>query len=120
MTDSTCGLFASLGSDSEICPAVAKWPLACGPRSNMKLSKVEFATLHLNSRTFMRRGKVVLLISEPSNLPVGFCGNANQKPVESDPAATLPRYMLFGFVIQKLDAVLSEGSRTSLASWPAV
>ena len=39
----------------------------------------------------VRRGQVALLISVPSNAPVGCSGNANQKPVASDPAATLSR-----------------------------
>src|ERR1700679_450592 len=86
----------------------------------MKPSKFEWLTLPLNSRTLVRRGQVVLLISVPSNLPVGCSGKANQKPVASDPAATLSRYILSGLVIQKVDAVLSEGSRISLAFWPAV
>ena len=57
----------------------------------MKLSKFEWATLPLNSRNFVRRGQVALLISVPSNLPVGCSGKANQKPVASEPAATLSR-----------------------------
>ncbi len=57
----------------------------------MKPSKFEWEVLPLNSRTWVRRGQVVLLISVPSNLPVGCSGKANQKPVESDPAATLSR-----------------------------
>src|SRR5262245_26272120 len=85
----------------------------------MKASKFEWETLPLNSRTFVRRGQVALLISVPSNLPVGCSGKANQKPVASEPAATLSRYVLSGFVIQKLDTVLSEGSRTSLEFWPS-
>src|SRR5215469_5036232 len=85
----------------------------------MKLSKFEWETLPLNSFTFILRGQVFLLISVPSNLPVGCSGMANQKPVASDPAATLSRYILSGLVIQKLEAVLSEGSRISLAFWPA-
>jgi hypothetical protein len=32
-----------------------------------------------------------LLISVPSNWPVGCCGKAIQKPIASDPAATLSR-----------------------------
>src|SRR5688572_11008762 len=86
----------------------------------MNASKFEWATLPLNSRTFMRRGQVARLISVPSNLPVGCSGKANQNPVESDPAATLSRYTLSGLVIQKDDTVLSDGIRTSLESWPVV
>ena len=85
----------------------------------MKPSKFECAVLPLNSRTRVRRGQVVLLTSVPSNAPVGCCGNANQKPVASDPAATLSRKILSGLVIQKVDAVLSEGIRISLALCPA-
>src|SRR6187200_1491344 len=74
----------------------------------MKLSKFEWETLPLNSRNFVRAGHVALLRSEPSNAPVGCSGKASQKPVASDPAATLPTY------------VLSEGIRISLESWPLV
>src|SRR5579885_2997583 len=109
MTDSTSGLFGSLGSTWEICPPVAKWPSGRGPRSSMKLSKFEWETLPLNSRIFIRRGQVLALISVPSNLPVGCWGKAYQKPVASEPADTFPRYVLSGLVIQKVDAVLSEG-----------
>src|SRR5512135_2397677 len=86
----------------------------------MKLSKFEWAVLPLNSRIRIRRGQVTLLISVPSNFPVGCSGRANQKPVESDPAATLSRYTLSGLVIQNVDAVLSDGIRMSLAFWPSV
>src|SRR5512134_2539756 len=86
----------------------------------MKLSKFEWATLPLNSRNGVRRGQVALLISVPSNLPFGCSGSDIQKPFESDPAATLSRYVLSGLVIQKLATVLSEGSRTSLDCWPFV
>src|SRR5215467_4665063 len=84
----------------------------------MKPSKFEWEVLPLNSFTFIRRGQVFALSSVPSNLPVGCSGKANQNPVASDPAATLSRYTLSGLVIQKVDAVLSEGSRISLAFWP--
>src|SRR5579862_7663795 len=84
----------------------------------MNESKLEWATLPLNSRNGVRRGQVFALISVPSNLPVGCSGNDIQKPFESEPAATLSRYMLSGLVIQKVDAVLSEGIRMSLAFWP--
>src|SRR6185436_18162966 len=120
MTDSASALFASAGLTRETYPPTAKWPSALGARSPMKLSKFEWATLPLNSRSFVRRGQVALLISVPSNLPVGCSGKANQKPVASDPAATLSRYVLSGLVIQKDDTVLSEGIRTSLESWPVV
>src|SRR5688572_16455090 len=101
-------------------PPTANLPSALGARSPMKLSKFEWATLPLNSRNFMRRGQVALLISVPSNLPNGCSGKANQKPVESDPAATLSRYILSGLVIQNVDTVLSDGIRTSLDCWPVV
>src|SRR5438105_3608538 len=39
-------------------PPTAKWPSALGARSPMKPSKFEWATLPLNSRTFVRRGQV--------------------------------------------------------------
>src|SRR5579862_9887042 len=84
----------------------------------MNPSKFEWAVLPLNSRSRVRRGQVVLLISVPSNAPVGWFGSASQNPVASDPAATLSRKILSGFVNQKVDAVLSEGIRTSLASCP--
>src|SRR3954471_17364174 len=118
MTDSTSELLASAGLAKEVCPPVAKWPSGLGPRSIRKLSKFEWAVLPLNSRTLVRRGHVFALISVPSNLPVGCSGNANQNPVESDPAATLSRYTLSGLVIQNVDAVLSDGIRMSLAFWP--
>ena len=57
-------------------------------------------------------------ISVPSNLPFGCSGNDIQKPFESEPAATLSRNVLSGLVIQNVDTVLSEGSRTSLEAWP--
>ncbi len=47
----------------------------------MKPSKFECAVLPLNSRTAVRRGQVFLLVSVPSNWPVGCSGKANQKPV---------------------------------------
>src|SRR5918911_1553054 len=119
MTDSARGPFASAGFTRDRCPPTAKWPSALGPRSIMKLSMFEWATLPLNSRILIRRGHVVLLISVPSNFPVGCSGSAYQKPVESDPAATLSRYTLSGFVIQNVEAVLSDGIRMSFASWPA-
>src|SRR5579863_7105237 len=118
MTDSTRGLFASAGLERDVCPPTAKWPSGLGPRSNMNESKLEWETLPLNSRKGVRRGQVFALISVPSNLPVGCSGNDIQKPFESEPAATLSRYVLSGLVIQKVAAVLSEGSRTSLACWP--
>src|SRR5687767_6322371 len=99
-------------------PPTANLPSALGARSPMKPSKFEWATLPLNSRNFVRRGQVALLISVPSNAPVGCSGKANQNPVASEPAATLSRYTLSGLVIQKLDTVLSEGIKTSLESWP--
>src|SRR5580658_7895522 len=120
MTVSTGGLFASAGLARAICPPVVKWPSALGPRSDMKPSKFEWAVLPLNSRSGIRRGQVALLISVPANAPVGCSGSANQKPVDSDPAATLSRKILSGLVIQKVDAVLSEGIRISLAFWPSV
>src|SRR4030095_2238895 len=89
-------------------------------RSSMNASKLEWATLPLNSRNGVRRGQVCALISVPANLPFGCSGNDIQKPFESEPAATLSRYVLSGLVIQKLAAVLSEGSRTSLDCWPFV
>src|SRR5215510_4801573 len=85
----------------------------------MRPSKFEWAVLPLNSRSRIRRGQVALLTSVPSNTPVGCSGKANQKPVDSDPAATLSRKTLSGLVNQKLDAVLSEGIRMSLAFWPS-
>src|SRR6185437_15787163 len=114
MSVSTMGLFPSAGLAWAICAPVVKWPSGLGPRSDMKPSKFEWAVLPLNSRTRVRRGQVALLTSVPANAPVGCSGRANQKPVASDPAATLSR-----LVIQNVDAVLSEGIRTSLALWPA-
>src|SRR6185312_8554067 len=119
MTVSTMGLFASAGLARAICAPVVKWPSGLGPRSDMKPSKFEWAVLPLNSRTRVRRGQVALLTSVPANAPVGCSGKANQKPVASDPAATLSRKILSGLVIQKVDAVLSEGIRMSLAFCPA-
>src|SRR5579871_2196394 len=85
--------------------------LPCGlvPRSNISPSMSEWATLPENSLICVRRGQVFAAISVPSNLPVGCSGKAIQKPVASEPADTFPRYVLSGFVIQKVDAVLSEG-----------
>src|SRR5437867_2291245 len=85
----------------------------------MKPSKFEWAVLPLNSRTLVRRGQMFALPSLFRNAPVGCSGKANQKPVCSDPAATLSRKVLSGLVIQNIEAVLSDGSRTSLALWPA-
>src|SRR6478609_4520508 len=85
----------------------------------MKPSKFEWAVLPLNSRTGVRRGQMLALPSLPSCAPVGCSGKANQKPVCSDPAATLSRYTLSGLVIQKVDAVLSDGISTALDAWPA-
>src|SRR6187402_2215230 len=79
-------------------PPTAKRPSALGARSPMKPSKFEWATLPLNSRSFVRRGQVALLISVPSNWPIGCSGMASQN----------------------VDTVLSEGIRTSLESWPVV
>jgi hypothetical protein len=62
-----------------------------GPRSNISPSKLEWAVLPLNSRSRVRRGQVFLLISVPSNWPVGCTGKAIQKPIWSEPAATLSR-----------------------------
>src|SRR6185436_17938441 len=101
MTDSAIALFAFAGSTRDTYPPTANLPSALGARSPMKLSKFEWETLPLNSRNFMRRGQVALLISVPSNFPVGCSGKANQKPVASEPAATLSRYTLSGLVIQK-------------------
>src|ERR1043166_5683756 len=78
MTDSARGLFASAGLTKDVCPPTAKWPSVLGPRSIMKLSKFEWATLPLNSRTLVRRGHVFALISVPSNFPVGCSGKANR------------------------------------------
>src|SRR6185436_11765065 len=118
MTDSASALFASAGLTRDTYPPTAKWPSALGARSPMKLSKFEWDTFPLNSRSFVRRGHVALLISVPSNWPVGCSGTASQKPVASEPAATLSRNTLSGLVIQYVDAVLSEGIRTSFESWP--
>src|SRR3954469_20959902 len=109
MTDSTCALLASAGLASETYPPTANLPSGRGARSPMKPSWFECATLPLNSRSFMRRGHIALLLSVPSCAPVGCSGKASQKPVASEPAATLSRYTLSGLVIQKEDAVLSEG-----------
>src|SRR5262245_8350040 len=85
----------------------------------MKPSKFECAVLPLNSRTAVRRGQTFSVPALPSFAPVGCSGKANQNPVWSDPAATLSRYMLSGLVIQKVEAVLSDGIRTALEAWPA-
>src|ERR1700722_11020756 len=85
----------------------------------MKPSKFEWAVLPLNSLTCIRRGQVALLISVPAKAPVGCSGMAYQKPVASEPAATLSTKLLSGLVIQNVDTLLSEGIRISLASWPA-
>ena len=66
-------------------------PLAAGPRSNMSPSKLEWDTLPLNSRNLVRRGQIFWLPSLSRKAPVGCCGKANQKPIASDPAATLSR-----------------------------
>src|SRR6188472_1121386 len=85
-------------------------------RSNMKPSKLEWAVLPLNSRRWVRRGQVFLLISVPRNCPFGCSGNDNQKPFSSEPAATLSTKVLSGLVIQYDATVLSEGSTVSLAA----
>src|SRR4029453_19184262 len=80
-------------------------------RSIMNPSKLEWATLPLNSAILVRRGQVALLISVPSNFPIGGSGNDHQKPFSSEPAATLSMKLLSGLVIQYAATVLSEGSR---------
>jgi cell migration-inducing and hyaluronan-binding protein len=62
----------------------------------------------------------IALPSLSRKAPVGCCGRANQKPIASEPAATLSRYTLSGLVIQYDDAVLSEGIRMWSDFWPAV
>src|SRR5688500_15255876 len=83
-------------------------------RSTMNPSKFEWATLSLNSRSLVRRGQMLLLISASRNWPIGCSGSENQKPFSSEPAATLPTNELSGLVIQYAATVLSEGSRVSL------
>src|SRR5215469_6473770 len=83
-------------------------------RSNMNPSKLEWATLPLNSRSGVRRGQMVLLTSESLKAPWGCIGRDSQKPFSSEPAATLSMKLLSGLVIQKDAAVLSEGSRVFL------
>src|SRR5688572_11504070 len=80
-------------------------------RSIMNPSKLEWATLPLNARSGVRRGQVFLATSVPRNWPCGCIGRENQKPVSSEPAATLSMKLLSGLVIQKDATVLSEGSR---------
>src|SRR5690606_40085711 len=77
----------------------------------MNPSKLEWATLPLNARNGVRRGQVFRLTSVPRNAPFGCCGMENQKPVSSEPAATLSMKELSGLVIQKDATVLSDGSR---------
>ena len=91
LADIRWGLFASAGLERAIYPPTANLPSALGARSPMNASKFEWATLPLNSRNFVRRGQVFKAISVPSNLPDGCSGKANQKPVASEPAATLSR-----------------------------
>src|SRR5205823_6611906 len=119
-SDTRALLFASAGFSRPVCelPVTPKVLLVAMFRSNMNASKLEWATLPLNSRNGVRRGQVFALISVSANLPFGCSGKDIQNPFESEPAATLSRYVLSGLVIQKVDAVLSEGSRTSLACWP--
>src|SRR5688572_20274563 len=69
-------------------------------RSNMNPSKLEWATLFLNSRILVRRGQVALLASESWKAPFGCSGRDNQNPFSSEPAATLPMNVLSGLVIQ--------------------
>src|ERR1700682_5044065 len=83
-------------------------------RSNMNPSKLEWATLPLNARSGVRRGQMVLLTSESLTFPCGCSGRDSQKPISSEPAATLSMKLLSGLVIQKDATVLSEGSRVSL------
>src|SRR5690606_22703103 len=80
-------------------------------RSNMNPTKLEWATLPLNSRIGVRRGQVFRLASVPRNAPFGCSGKDNQKPFSSEPAATLSIKELSGLVIQYDATVLSEGSR---------
>src|SRR3546814_2586315 len=96
------------------------FPCGLWPRSITIPSKWECAVLPLNSRKRVRPGQVFLLISVPSNAPVGCCGNANQKPIWSDPAATLPLYLLSGLVIQNVETVLSDGIRICFDFCPSV
>src|SRR4029079_15026440 len=119
-TDSSALLFGSAGFSRPVCelPVTPNVLLGATFRSNMNESKLEWATLPLNSRNGVRRGQVFALISVPSNLPFGCSGNDIQKPFESEPAATLSRKVLSGLVIQNVATVLSEGSRTSLEAWP--
>src|ERR1700722_16894923 len=84
----------------------------------MKPSKFEWAVLPLNSLTCIRRGQVALLISVPANAPVGCSGMAYQKPVASEPAATVSTKGLSGLVIQNVHSLLSEGIRRALAFGP--
>src|SRR5690606_3947559 len=80
-------------------------------RSIKNPSKLEWATLPLNARTGVRRGQVLRLTSVPRNSPFGCTGTENQKPVSSEPAATLSMKLLSGLVIQYDATVLSDGSR---------
>src|SRR6478735_5239886 len=101
-------------------PPTLNVPLGAGPRSNISPSKLEWETLPLNSRNRVRRGQILLLPSLSRKAPVGCCGKAIQKPIASDPAATLSRYTLSGLVIQNDDAVLSDGIRILSDFWPAL
>src|SRR5215469_6777953 len=115
-SDSTLLLFSSAGFSLAMCegPANPKTFSRLMFRSSMNPSKLEWATLPLNSAILVRRGQVALLISVPSNFPCGCSGNDHQKPFSSEPAATLSTNVLSGLVIQKAATVLSEGSRVSL------
>src|SRR5687768_18382969 len=80
----------------------------------MKPSNFEWSTLPMNARNDVRRGQMFLATSVPRNWPCGCMGKENQKPIWSEPAATLSMKELSGLVIQYEATVLSEGSRVFL------
>jgi hypothetical protein len=74
--------------------------------------RLECATLPENSPSGVRRGHTDASVDRP----VGCSGSAYQKPKPCDPAATLPRTVLSGWVIQKVAGRESEGSTASAAA----
>src|SRR5580704_1578540 len=94
--------------------------MAIGPRAAVhnETVKVRMGGIALELLDLHSTRQVALLMSVPANAPVGCSGMAYQKPVASEPAATLSTKVLSGLVIQNVDTLLSEGIRISLASWP--
>ena len=95
---STLLLFGSAGFPHGQRPANPKTFSTLMFRSNMNPSKLEWATLFLNSRT-ARRGQMLLRFP-CSGTDRSGSGSESQKPFSSEPAATLPTKVLSGLVIQ--------------------